>query len=728
MKPFLLLLIFSWFSCILYAQTFTTAGGAIPGQSGSSTCYNNTVSGVGLINSTYGLSQVCININHPYDDELEIVLTAPDGTIVPLTIQNGGSGNNYTGTCFSATAVNPIKFGTAPFTGSFLPEGHLGAMNNGQNANGVWKLCIQDRRNSGNAGTLVNWSLTFNNTPAAQPPSLPGCTTILPSTSSCSTAGVVCDFNGLCGSTSGSTVQDWPGSGLNGSCFGLQNNSFIKFVASSTTASFSVWVPSSSNTFNNGGIQMLFFSGTCNSGAVTTYGCYPHILPYSSPGNPLITVVAAAGLTPGNTYYLMIDGFNNDNCTFTIAANTGINILNISPTAPDICTGGSVPLTATGGNGTFTWSPALGLSATSGAVVTASPAATITYTVTSSTATSCPITKNVTVTVNPLPPAPVLTVTNTCGTATLTVTGATGTLTWSDGGTGNPRTVTTAGSFSVTQTIGTCTSAASNIVTAAPVAVPLSPTAAITQPTCSTTTGSIVVSAPIGANLEYSINGSTYQASKTFNSVTAGNYNITVRDKVTTCVSPSVLSIINMAPLTPATPIAIIKSHPVCSSPTGGTIVITGPTGNDLEYSINNGSYQANNVFTGLTGGNYTLVVRYFGSNCLSQPITLNIKPLDPLLCGDDIYFPSVFTPNGDGTNDGFGPGPLSNLANVSAYNLSIYNRYGEKVFSSNDPYQKWNGTFKGSSLANYNYVWQARYKIAGSTTKFKKGTILIIK
>ena len=728
MKPFLLLLIFSWFSCILYAQTFTTAGGAIPGQSGSSTCYNNTVSGVGLINSTYGLSQVCININHPYDDELEIVLTAPDGTIVPLTIQNGGSGNNYTGTCFSATAVNPIKFGTAPFTGSFLPEGHLGAMNNGQNANGVWKLCIQDRRNSGNAGTLVNWSLTFNNTPAAQPPSLPGCTTILPSTSSCSTAGVVCDFNGLCGSTSGSTVQDWPGSGLNGSCFGLQNNSFIKFVASSTTASFSVWVPSSSNTFNNGGIQMLFFSGTCNSGAVTTYGCYPHILPYSSPGNPLITVVAAAGLTPGNTYYLMIDGFNNDNCTFTIAANTGINILNISPTAPDICTGGSVPLTATGGNGTFTWSPALGLSATSGAVVTASPAATITYTVTSSTASSCPITKNVTVTVNPLPPAPVLTVTNTCGTATLTVTGATGTLTWSDGGTGNPRTVTTAGSFSVTQTIGTCTSAASNIVTAAPAAVPLSPTAAITQPTCSTTTGSIVVSAPIGANLEYSINGSTYQASKTFNSVTAGNYNITVRDKTTTCVSFPSLTTINTPPPTPATPTANVKSHPVCSSPTGGTIVITGPPGNDLEYSINNGSYQANNVFTGLTGGNYTLVVRYFGSNCLSQSISLNIKPLNPLLCGDDIYFPSAFTPNGDGNNDGFGPGPLSNLANVSSYNLSIYNRYGEKVFSSNDPYQKWNGTFKGSSLANYNYVWQASYKIAGSTTKFKKGTILIIK
>src|SRR5690606_238821 len=100
------------------------------------------------------------------------------------------------------------------------------------------------------------------------------------------------DFNGLCGTTSGSSLNNWTNSGLD-ECFGLQNNSFIQFVASATTASFSVWVHSSSGTAGGGqyhenGIQMIFFSGTCNSGPVTTYGCYPHILPYSAPGVPVI--------------------------------------------------------------------------------------------------------------------------------------------------------------------------------------------------------------------------------------------------------------------------------------------------------------------------------------------------------------------------------------------------------------------------------------------------------
>ena len=214
-------------------QTFNGTGGSIPGSSITQKCFDVTVSGIGIINnSTFGLASVCLSINHPNVDELEILLSAPDGTVVPLSIQNGGTGNNYSNTCFTATAASSIKFGNTPFNGTFLPEGYLGSVNNGQNANGVWSICIQDRRNTGNSGTLSNnWSLTFNNTPAPLPPALPDCATTLPATSSCTNATVICDFNGLCGSTSGNSVQDWPSSGLN-NCFNLQNNSFIKFIAS----------------------------------------------------------------------------------------------------------------------------------------------------------------------------------------------------------------------------------------------------------------------------------------------------------------------------------------------------------------------------------------------------------------------------------------------------------------------------------------------------------------
>ncbi|MFZ4059439.1 MAG: proprotein convertase P-domain-containing protein, partial [Ferruginibacter sp.] len=384
------------------AQTFSGTGGTIPpGPSTTQTCFPLTITGVGTINSTYGLSGVCFTITHPNVDELEITLTAPDGTVIPLSIQNGGTGNNYTNTCFSATSTNPIKFGTAPFTGTYSPEGHMGAVNNGQNANGIWRLCIQDQRTASNSGVLNNWNLTFNNTPAPPPPNFPTCSNTLLPGSACATATPICDFNGVCGSTTGSSLQTWAQLTA-AACFGLQNNFFVKFTASATTASFSVWVPTSSGGYPGGGIQMLFFSGTCG-GAVTGHGCYRHLLPYNTPGTPLIHVVSASGLTPGNIYYLMIDGYNGDIATFRIAANSGVNILDINPPSASICNGQSVNLTASGGNGVYAWSPATALSATAGATVTSSATTTTTYTVTTTSSGGCPITKDVTVTVNDRP-------------------------------------------------------------------------------------------------------------------------------------------------------------------------------------------------------------------------------------------------------------------------------------------------------------------------------------
>ena len=53
-------------------------------------------------------------------------------------------------------------------------------------------------------------------------------------------------------------------------------------------------------------------------------------------------------------------------------------------------------------------------------------------------------------------------------------------------------------------------------------------------------------------------------------------------------------------------------------------------------------------------------------------------------------YLPNAFTPNGDGYNDGFrGNGMMDG---AREFNLSIWNRYGEKLFETDDPYLAWNG------------------------------------
>jgi len=98
--------------------------------------------------------------------DLEFSLIAPDGTMIPLSIGNGGDGDNYTNSCFEQDAPQSITAASAPFTGTFRPQGQLGLVNNGQNGNGTWTLHVLDNYPFADAGSLLNWSITFSNDPA----------------------------------------------------------------------------------------------------------------------------------------------------------------------------------------------------------------------------------------------------------------------------------------------------------------------------------------------------------------------------------------------------------------------------------------------------------------------------------------------------------------------------------------------------------------------------------
>ncbi|HMO63025.1 MAG TPA: proprotein convertase P-domain-containing protein, partial [Ferruginibacter sp.] len=361
-------------------QTFTGGGGAIP-DAGAQTCFPITVSGVGNINALYGLASVCLTINHPFDADLEIILKAPDGTPVQLSISNGGNGSNFTGTCFTAAATTPISNGTAPFTGNYMPQGYMGNVNNGQNADGTWLLCIQDVVPN-DVGTLENWALSFSNTPAAPPAS---CSGNPAAGNTWASATPICNFNGFCGSTSASayTTNTWPELS-NAFCGVIDNNAFVSFIAAAPSASFNVWV---TNSLKALGIQMFFFSNNTGAGLVTSHGCYTQIFPSSS--GP--TLVTATGLIPGNKYYLMIDGRDGDICNYTISAATGVNFLSVTPMQADICPGQAVELQASGGNGIYNWAPAEGLNKTTGNKVIVTPAETTVYTVTSGGNSGCPL-------------------------------------------------------------------------------------------------------------------------------------------------------------------------------------------------------------------------------------------------------------------------------------------------------------------------------------------------
>jgi subtilisin-like proprotein convertase family protein len=161
---FLLLLLSSLITA--NAQTFSGGGGTIPDNS-PAVFFPITITTLPLtpLDSNFGVEAVCINLLHNNDYQLTIQLVAPDGTLIDLSMNNGGTGNNYTNTCFTGSASTPITSGSAPFTGTFRAQGILGNVNNGQAGNGTWYLKVKDN-NFGTTGSLTSWNITFSNTPA----------------------------------------------------------------------------------------------------------------------------------------------------------------------------------------------------------------------------------------------------------------------------------------------------------------------------------------------------------------------------------------------------------------------------------------------------------------------------------------------------------------------------------------------------------------------------------
>ena len=77
------------------------------------------------------------------------------------------------------------------------------------------------------------------------------------------------------------------------------------------------------------------------------------------------------------------------------------------------------------------------------------------------------------------------------------------------------------------------------------------------------------------------------------------------------------------------------------------------------------------------------------------------------------LFIPNAFSPNGDGHNDEFFPDGLNHVCDACAnYDFSIFNRWGEQIFSTDQPNVKWNGKRSNTQRdAEIDvYVWKLTY------------------
>ncbi|ESU24605.1 hypothetical protein FEDK69T_05260 [Flavobacterium enshiense DK69] len=373
---------------------------------------------------------------------------------------------------------------------------------------------------------------------------------------------------------------------------------------------------------------------------------------FSSPNNAVVFANTATGeidlaATPAGNYVI--------NNTLAPTASCGVKTYSfvisivapptatISYAAPTFCKSlaGTQDITVTGTpGGNFTVEPVgLNINAMTGAI-TPSGSVPGTYTVWYyfPASTGCSGTRfSTTVTINALPAAAPTVVQPTCttptGTITVLPTGASYEYSIDGGLTYLPTNVFSdlaPNSYNVVirDTASGCTSTAIVATVNSTPTAPTAPTATATSPTtCAVPTGSVTVSDPVGANYEYSIDGTTFQSGVTFLNLLPGSYNVVVRDVTSGCVSTVTPVTVNPAPGAPAAPTASVTVQPSCVTTTG-TIVVTAPTGATLEYSLDGTTYQSATTFAGLTPGNYNVSVRDTASGCISSAISLVVNPI----------------------------------------------------------------------------------------------------
>jgi subtilisin-like proprotein convertase family protein len=119
-----------------------------------------------LLPANWHMTSVCLNINHANDDDLIVYLVNPCGDKIRLIKNAGGSGDNFTNTCFEPIVSNVIGSAgnnTAPFSGTYAPEAGVAAWTTFlacSNPNGTWLLNVGDQT-IGNSGILTDWAITF---------------------------------------------------------------------------------------------------------------------------------------------------------------------------------------------------------------------------------------------------------------------------------------------------------------------------------------------------------------------------------------------------------------------------------------------------------------------------------------------------------------------------------------------------------------------------------------
>jgi gliding motility-associated-like protein len=472
-------------------------------------------------------------------------------------------------------------------------------------------------------------------------------------------------------------------------------------------------------------IYTVTSGGACPGTAIISVFLASSIPPQTSGDTTICTGTSATLTAFGASSYLWSTNETTNSITVTPTKNTiytvtsggacpgtaNVSVIvatSISPTissSTTICSGSSATLTASGVSN-YLWST--GETTNS---ITVTPSTDSVYTV--AYLGPCSGTSSVSVSVVPSPTITVSNNTTICsGDATTLIASGGVNYLWINNGAStsviivSPSSLTT---YSVSTTIGTCSDIGNVTVSVLPKPIATIIGNNICQGFIATLT------ATGGGTYLWNTNETT----KVINPTATGNYSVTV--SLGTCTVTAVKNIVvNPNPTATAfSDVTIFQGQSANLSATGG-----------IAYVWDNSMTGAGIKVSPLNTTIYCVTV-YDANKCYDTAcVTVRVEQ-----CSNAgyLYLPNAFSPNGDGENDNL---EIYHGAKecVKLFYLVLYNRWGEKIYETNDPAFKWNGIYNSGLFKNTNqggtevYVYYLNAETVDGIKVSKKGNISLVR
>ena len=180
---------------------------------------------------------------------------------------------------------------------------------------------------------------------------------------------------------------------------------------------------------------------------------------------------------------------------------------------------------------------------------------------------------------------------------------------------------------------------------------------------------------------------------------------------------------------------SILKSftvtvNPAATAGAGNAALIFQGQSVVLQGSGSAGTY----LWTPSTGLSATNILKPLASPVATTTYTLKVTSAQGCtatsnvlvtVVGDCVKPMEAFTPNGDGFNDKWF---ITNGNCVTRATARVYNRWGGKVFESNDYKNDWDGTYKGRPVPDGTYYFVVHYELINNSAVDRKGSVTILR